>query len=122
MRVFIADDDEEVRAALRILLTQIQGVSLAGEVGKIQGLLDQVQVTQPDIVLLDWELPGQPTADLLAALHALSHRLKVIVLSSRPEAEQAALISRADAFVSKGDPPERLLTVLRNIHPAPGLL
>jgi DNA-binding NarL/FixJ family response regulator len=36
----------------------------------------------------------------------------VIALSGRPEARRAALDAGVDAFVSKGDPPERLLSML----------
>jgi DNA-binding NarL/FixJ family response regulator len=64
------------------------------------------------LVLLDWGLPGLPSKALLPALRALCPHLKVVVLSGRPEARQAALDAGADAFVSKIDPPERLLAAL----------
>jgi hypothetical protein len=38
----------------------------------------------------------------------------VIALSGRPEARQAALGAGADAFASKGDPPERVLAVIKD--------
>jgi CheY-like chemotaxis protein len=74
--------------------------------------LGQVEATQPDLVLPDWELPGLRTHAHLSTLRTLCPRLKVIGLSGRPEARQAALTARADAFVSKGDPPERLLAAV----------
>jgi DNA-binding NarL/FixJ family response regulator len=78
------------------------------------GLLAQVKKVRPDLILLDWELPGPSSNDLLPVLRSLCPHLKVIALSGRPEARQAALDAGADAFVSRVEPPERLLAVLRN--------
>jgi DNA-binding NarL/FixJ family response regulator len=122
MRVLVADDQAAVRSALRRLLKEEPGLIVVGEVVRADELLAQAAATQPDLVLLDCELCGlspwfHPSAwqarwRLLEALHRLRSHPKVIVLSGRPEMRQAALDAGADAFVSKGDPPERLLTTL----------
>ena len=120
MRVLLADDQSKVRSALRLLLEQQPGVSILGEAVDTTGLLGWVKATRPDLVLLDWELPGLQAANpstgsgqgLLSALRTLCPCLKVIALSGRPEARQAALDAGADAFVSKGDPPEQLLAAV----------
>jgi len=112
MRVLLADDQAQVRSALRLLLTQEPGLSVVGEATEAQALLAQAEAIRPDVVLLDWELPGLQAADPLFTLRARCPGLKVIVLSGRPEARQAALAAGADVFVSKGDPPERLLAAV----------
>ena len=112
MRVLLADDQTKVRSALRLLLEQQPGLSVVGEAAEAEDLLAQVEATQPDLVLLDWELPGLRTDDRLSALRTLCPQLKVIALSGQPEARRAALAAGADAFVSKGDPPERLLAAV----------
>ena len=115
MRVLLADDQSRVRSALRLVLEQQQGVSILGEAVDATSLLDWVKAACPDLVLLDWELPGLETDSLLSALRARCPHLKVVALSGRPEARQAALDAGADAFVSKGDPPEWLLRTLRAV-------
>ena len=112
MRVLLADDQAKVRSALRLLLEQEPDVDIVAEAVEADDLLIQVKENCPDLVLLDWGLPGPPSKALLPALHALCPHLKVVVLSGRPEARQAALDAGADAFVSKIDPPERLLVAL----------
>lgn len=113
MDILIADDQPKVRSALRLLLEQEPGLSVIGEIADAQDLLVQAAATCPDLVLLDWELPTHPShSNLIAALRALCPRLRVIALSGRPEARHAALAAGADAFVSKGDPPEGLLAIL----------
>ena len=115
MRVLLADDQKKVCSALRLLLEQEPGLSVVGEAVEAEELLAQVEVTQPDLVLLDWELPGLRTHDGLVTLRTLCPHLKVIALSGQPEARQAALTAGADAFVSKGDPPEQLLATLHTV-------
>jgi CheY-like chemotaxis protein len=112
-RVFIADDQSRVRWALRTFLQEEPGLVLVGETSRAEALLALVEATRPDLLLLDWELSGQPIVDLLSALRALDFQIKIIVLSSQPDIQQTVLEARVDAFVSKGDPPERLLTTLR---------
>ena len=114
MRVLLADDQSKVRSALRLLLEQEPELSGVSEATDADELLAQVGTVCPDIVLLDWELPGLPRHDLLSTLRARCPHLKVIALSGRPEARQAALAVGADAFVSKGEPPERLLAAVND--------
>jgi len=114
MYVLIADDQSRVRSALRLLLEQEPGIQVLGEAVDTTGLLDRVKAACPDLVLLDWELPGLEEDSLLPTLRELCPRLSVIALSVRPEARRAALDAGVDAFVSKGDPPQRLLAAVND--------
>ncbi len=111
MHILLADNQAEVRSALRFLLEQEPGMCVIGEAAEAEALLAQEAAIQPDLVLLDWELPGSRPAYLLAALR-IRRRTIVIALSGRLEARQEALNAGVDAFVSKGEPPERLLATL----------
>lgn len=111
MRILLADDQAKVRSALRFLLEQQPDIEILGEAVDATGLLDWLTAACPDLVLLDWELPGF-SSDSLVALKELRPFLVVIALSGRPEARGAALRVGADAFVSKGDPPEQLLAAI----------
>jgi DNA-binding NarL/FixJ family response regulator len=115
MRVLLADDQTRVRSALQILLIQEPGVSVVGEASEAKSLLAQIQATHPDLVLLDWELPGLPAIGSLPTLRIVCPNLSVIALSGRPEARREALAAGADAFVSKMDPPEQLLVTLHTL-------
>jgi DNA-binding NarL/FixJ family response regulator len=116
MHILLADNQAEVRSALRFLLEQEPEMSVVGEAAAAEALLAQADAIQPDLVLLDWELPGSHATDLLAALRVRCCRTIVVALSGRPEAYQEALESGVDAFVSKGEPPERLLAALHAFH------
>lgn len=110
--ILLADDQPEVRSALRLLLEQEPLVRIIGEAETAPQMLDAVRQVHPDAILVDWELPGLSLADGLPAVRRICPLARIIALSSHPEARQAALRSGADAFACKGDPPEQLLAVL----------
>ncbi len=126
MRVLIADDKKTVRTALRRLLDEDASLSIVGEVVRAGDLIWHAQKTQPDLVLLDWELPGicgdRRDANCIAAqqirqrflrqLHALNSRPQIIALSCRPDDAQAALAAGVDVFVSKCAPTSQLCIAL----------
>jgi DNA-binding NarL/FixJ family response regulator len=115
VRVMLADDQVQVRSALGLLLGQEAYLRVVAEAADGYELFQVAGTTHPDLLLLDWELPGSAPGGVVRALRTLFPRLKVIALSGKPEARRAALNAGVDAFVSKGDPPQRLLTVLRTI-------
>ena len=112
MRVFLADGQPKVRSALRMLLKHEPGLSVVGEAGDAENLLARILSVYPDLILLDWDLPGLSAIGSLPALRANNSKLSVIVLSGRPEMRQKALTAGANAFVSKIDPPEQLIAIL----------
>jgi len=113
MRILIADDQERVRFALRVLLAQQESLQVVGEATNGEALLAQAGAIAADLALVDWELPHLAEAGGLPGIHRSAPALQIIVLSSRPGVRQAALAMGGAAFVSKGEPPERLLTVIR---------
>lgn len=112
VRVLLADDQEKVRSALRLLIEQELAFRVVAEAGSAAELPDAVRTAEPQVVLLDWELPGLPDAHKLAALRQLDPHIKVIALSGSPEARQSALEEGANGFVSKGEPPDGVLQAL----------
>jgi DNA-binding NarL/FixJ family response regulator len=123
MKILLADNKSEILSALRLFIEQEAGLSVVAEVVDVTELIISTLATQPDIVLLDWELPGLKKLALpqesgkspVPALRAHCPHVKVIGLSSDPDARNQALVAGADAFVSKGNPPDELLELIRKI-------
>lgn len=116
-RVLLADDQQKVRSALRLLIEQESAFCVVAEAQGAEEMLRQLVHASPDIMLLDWELPGLPTdGHKLEAVRALAPRLRVIALSGKPEAHQEALREGVDYFVSKSEPPEVLLKALYSVR------
>lgn len=112
MRILLADNQAKVRFALRVLLERQADFQIVGEATDAEELLDMAEADCPDVVLLAWELPGMPPTQLLAALRVTCPDIVVIALSGRLEARRAAMCAEANAFVSKCEPPERLLRTI----------
>ena len=112
MRVLLADSRSRVRSALRALLELEAGCEIVGESTDAGDLLARTAAACPDLVLLDWGLQGQATVELLRTLRDRFPNTAVIVLSGRPELRRVAIDAGADGFVSKIDPPDRLLAAI----------
>lgn len=120
MRVLLADDQAWLRSAVRLLLEHEPDMEVVGEAAEANVLLTIAETVVPDLLLLDWELPGARAGDggqrLLRRLHKCCPRVAVIVLSGRPESAIQAMDAGADYFVSKADPPESLLYAVREVR------
>ena len=114
-RVYLADAKPEERSALRLLLLDLE-MELAGEAADWPTMLDQVPVSRADILLVDWDLlPTAPTTALEELRRACPAPLVIVLISQLDAREQAALSSGADAFISKGETPDRVAERLRAV-------
>lgn len=115
MRVLLADDQIAIRSALRLLLEQEPHLEVIGEAHDAGSLLAALQTSRPDVVLLDWELPGMSASALTQRLREFHPQMCIIALSSRPEAEIAAMLAGADAFIDKCSPPDSLIDTFETL-------
>jgi DNA-binding NarL/FixJ family response regulator len=100
---------------LRLLLNTKTHHTIIAEAATADELIAQVQTLHPDLILLDWGLPGKQPATLLAFLRERWPAITCIVLSSQPEAQPEALRAGAAFFVSKTSLPDRVLSVLESL-------
>jgi DNA-binding NarL/FixJ family response regulator len=115
-RVYLADALPEERSALRLMLLDLN-MEVVGEAADWVTTLAQAPVCRTDMLLIDWGLLPRLTAGMsLDDLRKACPAALVIVLISHSDArEQAALSSGADAFISKGEMPERVAERLRAV-------
>ena len=111
-KIFLAEGENHVREALRLLLEQQAEFEISGEASHTESLLAQACLQQPDVILLDWNLPGLHPQRLLAALHQHCPCTRIFATSVRPEQARVALSWGADAFLSKQLPPNEFTTAL----------
>ena len=113
-RVYLADAQREERSALRLLLVDLKMV-VVGEATDWSTALAKAPKTGLDMLLVDWDLlPTDQGVQSLAELRQACPDAIVVVLISHLDARhQAALSAGADAFISKGETPERVAERLR---------
>jgi DNA-binding NarL/FixJ family response regulator len=112
--VYLADAQPKERSALRLLLLDLN-MEVVGEAGDWPTILAQAPATRLDMLLVDWDLlPVDMGLQSLAELRLACPKAIVVVLISHLDARhQAALSAGADAFISKGETPERVAEWLR---------
>jgi DNA-binding NarL/FixJ family response regulator len=115
LKVLLADDDPHVRSAVRLLLADEPGLQVAADCQNAAALLEAALSCTPDVVLVDWELPGLHPAGDVRRLRACAPQCRVVAMSGRPEQRREALRAGAFSFVCKGDAPDALLAVLRQL-------
>jgi len=115
-RFLLADDNSNLRSALRLMLETRLNAPLVFEAVDHAALIDQSMAHAPECLILDWELPGLTEPDHLSALRDLLPDLKIIVTSARPESAEAAAAAHADAFISKTDPPSEILNAIQRLN------
>jgi DNA-binding NarL/FixJ family response regulator len=111
--VLLATPQPDVRAALRLLLLDLELV-VVGEAADWPTALSLAPVTRPNLLLVDWELIAKDSGNTLSQLRAVCPTAVVIVLISQLDSRQQAAVSAgADAFISKGEMPDRVAERLR---------
>ena len=113
MKILLADAKPNIRYALSVLLTEQPGLEVVGETDDPEGLLPQIKTNCPDLVILSWDFSPRELENLLRDMRMIRPELLIIALSAKPNLKQAALQAGANAFICKGDPPEKLLASLK---------
>lgn len=113
-RVYIADALTEERSALRLVLLDLN-MEVAGLAADWATALAEAPARFTDILLIDWDLLPRtsPTGALDELRRACPAALVIVLISHLDARQQAALSAGADAFISKGETPERVAERLR---------
>ena len=112
-RVLLADDyPDMVKAVSRLLALDCE---IVGSVADGSALLQAVQRLQPDVIVLDVNLPNVHSLEACREITRVNPTMKVIMftVTSDPAASQAFLEAGASAFVSKTEAGDLLPTIKR---------
>lgn len=116
MNILLADHRSKVRYALRVLLEQQPGWTVIGEAADAGELFARTQRLLPDLILVDSGLPGLDEAGWLARLRQICPPVRIVVMSEQPGQTSDDPAAFSDAYASKVNPPERLLSVIRALN------
>jgi DNA-binding NarL/FixJ family response regulator len=115
IRVLIADDQLRARQSMKALLNTAPQVAEVREAVDGRDAVRLIEESQPDLVLMDVRMP------VMDGLQATRHikqnwpAIKIIAFSMYPEYSSEAMVAGADAFVTKGESPARLLDALEGL-------
>jgi DNA-binding NarL/FixJ family response regulator len=116
-RVVVADDDPIARQVIVQMMNHDESLDLVGVAGSVDEVTELVQRLQPDVVVLDWNMPGGGGPQATVRILGLHPATQVIAFTSSEGPEAMVEMMRAGArdVVVKGCPAERLSTSIQRV-------
>jgi two-component system response regulator DesR len=114
IRILLADDEHLVRGAIAALLGLEGDLEVVAQVGRGDEVEEAVRRHDPDVIVLDVEMPGM---DGLTVAERLTGRAILILTSfGRPGYLRRALAAGVRGFIPKDAPAEQLAEAIRKVH------
>ena len=118
IRLLLADDQALVRGALATLLDLEPDMTVVAEVGRGDEVVAAARESNPDVALLDVEMPGMDGIEATRELRAALPDVKVVIVTTfgRPGFLRRALVAGANGFVVKDTPARQLADAVRRVN------
>ena len=103
IRVFLLDDHEIVRDGVRALLSEAGGIEVVGEAGTAAEARARIPPTQPDVAILDVQLPDGSGVEVCRDVRAVDPELQCLMLTSFADDEALfeAIMAGAAGYLLK---------------------
>jgi len=117
VRVLIVDDSLLLRERLSCRLGKIDGVEIAGKACDVPGGIDAFRRAQPDVVVLDLQMPGGTGIDVLEAIKRERPSTIVVILTNYPlpQLRKKSQESGAEYFFDKTQEIAKVAEVLKEM-------
>jgi len=118
VRVTIFEDNKKYRESLSILIDGSPGFSLAGAYEDGTNAVDKIKESQPDVILMDIEMPGVGGIDALVAIKKAYPKLNVLMQTVFEDDKVIfeAICSGASGYILKNTPPARILDAVMETY------
>ena len=117
IRILIADDHQVVRRGLRSMLETSQGFAVVGECADGEQVLQQVEKSQPDVVMLDISMPKLNGVEVVRILKRQYPEIRVLMLTVHETEDYVYQVVRAgaDGYVLKTADKKELWTAVKSV-------
>jgi two-component system response regulator DesR len=117
IRVLCVDDNAALVQALQVRLSHEPDIITVGHLLSADGLLEEVAQREPNIVLLDLDMPGRDAMLALRELSATYSNVRTVILSGyvREDLINRALDAGAWGYIAKSEDPDVIVDALRRV-------
>lgn len=117
MRVLIADDEALIRHALRIFVTS-GDVAVVGEARNGQEAVSIAIELEPDVVLMDLQMPKMSGTEAIRRITSVVSRTRVLAVTTFSTERHVvpALRAGASGYILKDTEPEEIVRAIREVH------
>jgi DNA-binding NarL/FixJ family response regulator len=124
IRVLLVDDQAMIRAGIRMILESAEDVAIVAEAGDGDAALVQARAANPDVILMDVQMPILDGIEATRKMRAENIRAHIIILTTfeRDDYLFGALAAGASGFLLKNSPPEELVRAVRTVASGDALL
>ena len=124
IRILVADDHPIVRDGLVSILGTQEDLQVVAEAGSGRQTVQRVAETNPDVILLDLEMPEMDGVEVLRRLREEHPDVRVIIFTAFDTDERilAAVQAGAQGYLLKGAPREEVFNAVRVVHQGGSLL
>jgi DNA-binding NarL/FixJ family response regulator len=124
IRVLLADDQDLVREGLRMMLDAQADIEVVGEAASGKEVLGQIRDCDPDVVVMDIQMPEMDGIETTQRLVSAGSRAAVLVLTTfdLDEYVYRALAAGASGFLLKDGTSEQLATAVRTVAAGQAML
>jgi DNA-binding NarL/FixJ family response regulator len=118
IRILLCEDQTLLRYGLRTILSLEPGLAVVGEAADGEEAIQQALALQPDIVLMDIQMPRRSGVEATAIITATCPRTRVVVLTTFDYDEYVfdAVKAGAMGYLLKDVPAEQLIDTIRRVH------
>jgi DNA-binding NarL/FixJ family response regulator len=115
IHIALVEDDPEIRQLLLVLLNGSPGLSCSLVFEDAESSLEEIISFQPDVVLMDIQLPGMSGIEAVKALTARRPELTILMLTVQMDDDSVfqSLCAGASGYLLKATPPAQLLAAIQ---------
>ncbi|HMX04913.1 MAG TPA: response regulator transcription factor [Chitinophagales bacterium] len=118
IKVCVFDDHRRVRDAMSALLKGTPGFEWGGGFPNAENVVKDVEKADPDVVLMDIEMPGLSGIDAVKMLHAKFPDVRIIMQTSFDEDRKIfySICYGANGYLLKNTPPHQVLEAIKEVY------
>jgi DNA-binding NarL/FixJ family response regulator len=118
IKIILYEDNSPLREGLSMLFNGTEGFTVVGAFADCRHVVEQAKDLQPDVVLMDIDLPGVSGIEGLTLLKSNFSTIKVVMLTVFDDNQKVlhAIRSGADGYLLKKTPPAKLLECIQDVY------